>query len=335
VTKNIPISVSEFFPDKFWAAVRQKSRWIIGISLQGWTALAWKGSLARKYFFLRDRKGLIVNFVSLMAYVLVVLFLLTWTGEAIFAWPPFPHAFPTWLLWANGVLLVNRLLQRMFFVWRLYSWRQALLVIPRVVVCNFINFFATLRAASRYTASLISGKPLTWEKTDHMFPSMEQLAKTRKLMGDLLIERKAIDAGLLQRALALKETKEMSLGRLLVEGECISEAQLAEAICKQTGYPRAQMENEAIDLPEDFFPPSLAAQYRVFPLRIDHLGKLRLAVTGSLSPAVRAEIRKITDLDLSPVVASDDEMDRLLQTIGITPEIYSLTMEEKLCAPRF
>ena len=334
VKKQIPIAVSEFFPDKFWQAVRQKSRWIIGISLQGWTALAWKGSLARKYFFLRDRKGLIVNFVSLLAYLLVAIFVTIWVGITFWGWPVFPYPIPVWLLWVNGMLLLNRLLQRMFFVWKLYSWRQALLVIPRVAVCNFVNFFATVRAFRRYMGSILHNIPLTWEKTDHMFPDMDQLAKARKMMGELLLERKAIDPHLLQRALELKEKKGMALGRLLVEGQCIDETLVVEAVCQQTGYPRAQLAEEVIDLPENYFPHELVAKHRIFPLRIDHLGKLRLAVTGALSPSVLAEIKKLTDKSLAPAVVSDREMDELFRKIGLEPPEHNLTLEEKLCVPQ-
>lgn len=334
VKKPIPIAVSEFFPDRFWQAVRQKSRWIIGISLQGWTALAWKGSLARKYFFLRDRKGLVVNFVSLLAYLLVVLFITIWAGVAYLGWPSFDYHFPAWLLWINGLLLLNRLLQRMFFVWRLYSWRQALLVIPRVVVCNFVNFFATVRAFNRFWGSKISNKPLTWEKTDHLFPSMDQLARTPKMMGDLLLARNAISEDLLAQALVLKKTKGMALGKFLIESGCVDENVVVEAICQQTGYPRANMDTESMDLPEDFFPRDLIERFRVFPLRIDHLEKLRLAVTGALSPEALAEIKKSTDRSLAPVVVSDREMDALFRSIGLEPPEHILSWEEKLCAPR-
>ena len=35
------VAVREFFPDSFHLAVRQKSRWVLGISLQGWKNLGW------------------------------------------------------------------------------------------------------------------------------------------------------------------------------------------------------------------------------------------------------------------------------------------------------
>jgi adsorption protein B len=39
------ITTREFFPDLFWASVRQKTRWVIGISLQGWKNIRLEGRL--------------------------------------------------------------------------------------------------------------------------------------------------------------------------------------------------------------------------------------------------------------------------------------------------
>ncbi|HUB91691.1 MAG TPA: glycosyltransferase family 2 protein, partial [Dyella sp.] len=58
------ICVREYFPDRLATAVRQKSRWIIGIVYQGYRTHGWKHSLVLNYFLWRDRKGAISNFVS-------------------------------------------------------------------------------------------------------------------------------------------------------------------------------------------------------------------------------------------------------------------------------
>ena len=50
------IAIREFFPRTFTAAVKQKSRWIMGISLQGWANLGWQGNLLTRYMFFRDRE---------------------------------------------------------------------------------------------------------------------------------------------------------------------------------------------------------------------------------------------------------------------------------------
>ena len=42
--------------------------------------------------------------------------------------------------------------------------------VPRLVVANFVNFFATMRAVRIYGMHLITGKALVWDKTSHSYP---------------------------------------------------------------------------------------------------------------------------------------------------------------------
>ncbi|MDU7669361.1 MAG: phage adsorption protein NrfB [Escherichia coli] len=69
-TSNM-ICVREYFPDTFSTAVRQKSRWIIGIVFQGFKTHKWTSSLTLNYFLWRDRKGAISNFVSFLAMLVM------------------------------------------------------------------------------------------------------------------------------------------------------------------------------------------------------------------------------------------------------------------------
>ena len=52
----------------------------------------------------------------------------------------------------------------------IYSVRHALMAAPRLVVGNFVNFFATWRAVRVYLGHRISGTPLIWDKTSHSYP---------------------------------------------------------------------------------------------------------------------------------------------------------------------
>src|SRR5262249_7932404 len=66
------ICVREYFPATFRAALRQKSRWIVGIVYQGVKAHGWTRDLTLNYFLWRDRKCGINNFVSFLATLLFV-----------------------------------------------------------------------------------------------------------------------------------------------------------------------------------------------------------------------------------------------------------------------
>jgi adsorption protein B len=64
-----PVVVREYFPFRFRAAVKQKSRWVLGITLQGWRNLGWAGNPWMKYMLFRDRKSLVTSIVNVLGYV--------------------------------------------------------------------------------------------------------------------------------------------------------------------------------------------------------------------------------------------------------------------------
>ncbi|HDV8107478.1 TPA: phage adsorption protein NrfB [Escherichia coli] len=116
-TSNM-ICVREYFPDTFSTAVRQKSRWIIGIVFQGFKTHKWTSSLTLNYFLWRDRKGAISNFVSFLAMLVMIQLLLLLAYESL--WPDAWHflsifsgsAWLMTLLWLNFGLMINRIVQR-------------------------------------------------------------------------------------------------------------------------------------------------------------------------------------------------------------------------------
>lgn len=164
------IATREYFPDTFAAAVRQKARWMIGISLAGWDRLGWAGGWREGWMRLRDRRAALAALILAAAYLgfllSAVVTLIAWFAGA--ALPPVPPLLP-WLLKINFVLLVWRLIVRMGFVWEVYGAREALRSIPRTVVGNFIALFAAQRAVFTYVRHL-RGAPLGWDKTVHRFP---------------------------------------------------------------------------------------------------------------------------------------------------------------------
>jgi adsorption protein B len=176
VARLLPIATREYFPSDFRAAYRQRARWLIGIIFQGWSQHGWIGGAGAKYFFLRDRKGLITAPAALLAYfamtnliVIEILFrcfpsnqvmefaLLNTTGYRI-------------ILGLNFVFLFNRIAHRTFFTTRIYGLAGGLMAGPRLIVSNFLNFFATMRAISIFVQHKLNGKPIVWDKTDHTYP---------------------------------------------------------------------------------------------------------------------------------------------------------------------
>ncbi|WP_174222261.1 glycosyltransferase family 2 protein [Polynucleobacter necessarius] len=68
----------EYFPDTLATAIRQKSRWITGIVFRGYKTHRWTLNPILNYFFWRDRKGAITNFVSFMATIILIQLILLW-----------------------------------------------------------------------------------------------------------------------------------------------------------------------------------------------------------------------------------------------------------------
>ena len=169
-TSNM-ICVREYFPDTFSTAVRQKSRWIIGIVFQGFKTHKWTSSLTLNYFLWRDRKGAISNFVSFLAMLVMLQLLLLLAYESL--WPDAWHflsifsgsAWLMTLLWLNFGLMINRIVQRVIFVTGYYGLTQGLLSVLRLFWGNLINFMANWRALKQV---LQHGDPrrVAWESID-------------------------------------------------------------------------------------------------------------------------------------------------------------------------
>jgi adsorption protein B len=74
------------------------------------------------------------------------------------------------ILGLNVLFLFNRLAQRTYFTSRIYGLTQGLMAGPRMVVSNFLNYFATMRAVYIFVQHKITGRRITWDKTLHTYP---------------------------------------------------------------------------------------------------------------------------------------------------------------------
>ncbi len=77
---DAPVATREYFPRRLRAAIRQRSRWVAGIALQGWEHHGWRAPLRQLYFFWRDRKGLVGNLLSPIANLLFLGWVCGWRG---------------------------------------------------------------------------------------------------------------------------------------------------------------------------------------------------------------------------------------------------------------
>lgn len=167
------VATREYFPDTIDSAVRQKARWIVGISLAGWDRMGWRGGPFEWWMRLRDRRAALSAFVLFAAYLTIALWGMLWLISLVLPIPPRPLSpMIVALLWINVGLMSWRGLMRVLFVGQAYGWRHGFGAVPRTFIANLIAILAARRAIFQYVRSLL-GRPLAWDKTQHRFPDMQ------------------------------------------------------------------------------------------------------------------------------------------------------------------
>ena len=159
------IATRSYFPACLPDAVRQKTRWIHGISLQSWERLGWTRGFCETWMVLRDRRGPLTALVLASAYLLLILEAITslaGKGLAVDALPPFVQG----LVGLGLAGFVWRAGMRAIFTAREYGAAQGFLSVLRIPVANIITIMAGRRAFWAYLRSLRGIRP-PWEKTEH------------------------------------------------------------------------------------------------------------------------------------------------------------------------
>ncbi len=164
------IATREYFPNSYQAAVRQKTRWILGIVFQGSQIIPWKGTLIHKYYLYRDRRGPVNNFVAMATTVLSFYLLFFFFNEGHV--PLFMHSI--WFKWGSVVAtvgMINRAIHRIRSVIWVNGYQKSFLSLLRWPIGNWINFMASVKAIQQYHRAVIKKQPLKWAKTQHELPS--------------------------------------------------------------------------------------------------------------------------------------------------------------------
>lgn len=176
IKRTLPIATREFFPSELRGAYRQRARWLIGIVFQGTSAHGWKGNRGTRYFLFRDRKGILTAPIIILGYfalanlVLIELYIELLAYGAHFDYELLSQDTALDLFFVNIGFLVWRLVHRLLFTAKIHGWRHGLLAAPRLIVANFVNFFASVRATRVYFTHIVTGRPLVWDKTSHSYP---------------------------------------------------------------------------------------------------------------------------------------------------------------------
>lgn len=161
------IATRSYFPDRLDKAVRQKTRWLHGIALQGWDRMGWVGSPRELWMRLRDRRGPFTALVLCAAYILLIVTAVLTIGDLFGFGRPYhlSHTAETIVL-INLALFAWRAINRFAFTAREYGLIEGILAVIRIPVANVIAIIAARRAVVSYWKTL-RGQPVVWDKTDH------------------------------------------------------------------------------------------------------------------------------------------------------------------------
>ena len=164
------ICTQEHFPETLEDAVRQKARWLVGISLAGWDRLGWSGSLRERWMRFHDRRTALAALVLFAAYLATIGYGLLWLFALCGALQPPEYPPPVEVaLLCTAFLMCWRLAFRAFWTGRTYGWRQGVRAVPRVLIANVVMLMAARRAVGIYVRQL-QGAAVRWDKTEHIFP---------------------------------------------------------------------------------------------------------------------------------------------------------------------
>jgi len=309
------VATREYFPRKFKAAVRQRTRWIMGIALQSWQRHGWRDTATQLYWFWRDRKGLVGNLAAPLSNLLFLYGALTWLWSRRTGTP-----------WGLAHVAQNRLLRYAFFGTlglqlfhivirafcsaRIYGWRFAVAVPVRAIWGNWINCFATVMAYYRYFSAVARGRPLVWLKTDHAYPSRAALIENKQKLGEVLVWCQYLAPEELEAALAAKPAG-VRLGDYLVEQGKITMSDLYEALSLQQHVPYGKPGPDIISRPVTrALPAEVAKRWKVLPYKVA-AGHLFVAGAELPSDAMHDDLRKFSSLEIRFHLVTPDEFEEL------------------------
>lgn len=255
------VATREIFPNTFREAVRQKSRWIYGISFQSFSyfkalnnkSLSW----ITKYNLYRDWKAKFGNLLALPGYAIFVYALASFFSSLPPVYPA--GSFSWWLSVALTFMMVERQIMRGAAIKNVYGWRSAVaacLVPPllplRIFWGNVINFFATVAAWRIALFGFPKSRP-RWQKTKHSYLAPEILARYKRRLGDLILEKGLLEPRALAQALKEAKTTNEPLGATLTRLGMVPQAELVKTLSEtlKMRYIRLANGQEAGNFPPE------------------------------------------------------------------------------------
>ncbi|MCR4956108.1 MAG: phage adsorption protein NrfB [Lachnospiraceae bacterium] len=253
--RNDYITTRSLFPNTFKAAIRQKTRWTYGITMQSISIkdvfMTKDISFVGRYSFYKDLKAKFLNLLPFLGYIASIYCLLV----PILGLEPFyrPGSVVYYMAMVVFAMMIIRQVFRGYALYNVYGFRSVFFgcLLPplfpiRLIYGNIINFVATVRAfkmklfgdkkankkvKKENKQKVKKEKKVSWSKTDHEFLSKNQLRAYRRMLGDVLITQNYISVEQFNRALEEvdKENGEQ-IGEYLIKQGLLSEEQMIRAL---------------------------------------------------------------------------------------------------------
>ncbi len=296
-----PAATRSYFPRNFRAAVRQRSRWVAGIALQGWQRHGWRGPWRQVYWFWRDRKGLVGNLLSPAANLLLLYGALSYllTARAGQVWY-LGSLIPLWVTRIYTVTFGISLLQaavRAQISARIYGWRFGAAAPLRIFWGNVVNCAATADALGQFMRGRMNHRTLPWNKTEHAYPGHRTAEQGRPRLGEVLMRMNRLSASDLDGALR-RDPDGLRLGEYLLQLQHVSEEDLYQALSFQEDIPLGLPANvEVSRRATRALPVEAARRWKVMPYRVD-AGQLHVVTADVPSDAMTRELARLSALEI-------------------------------------
>ncbi len=309
------LATREYFPRTLRAAIRQRTRWVTGIALQTWERHGWRGSLGTKYWFWRDRKGLIGNPLSFLTNLLFIYGIVSGmiAGLAKMPWDLCGQVNPS-LAAATFYIVLFRTTVRMMCVARVYGFIFAIAIPLRSFFANYINASASFLAICHFASARIRRRPLVWLKTEHAYPSRGMLVSHKRKIGEILTTSAYVSERDLKAALDTQPDG-VRIGEYLVKVGLLTQENLFEALSMQQGLPTGPVHPlEISPATAHALPRRIVKYWQVLPFKIAE-GSMFVATPEIPCDELTRELRGFTRLEIRFQLVTPDNFKRLVDVI--------------------
>ncbi len=146
-----------------------------------------------------------------------------------------------------------------------------------------------------------------------MAKDINRYARTKKLLGQILKEMKAVHEGMIQEALAIQRGEGGQIGQILVKQGHLDESTLQQALARQAGMEMTDL--STVNFDEDLLlsiDANTARMFNIVPVRREG-SKLVVAISNPANTAVLEDLRFMTGGEVEGVLAPEEQISKLVE----------------------